>query len=96
MKQLKEYPRILPYNEENKDRFKVIPTDFGGETIDVLFRKGNPGLTREQCDEIRAKGGRVENFSICGQACNARQQADIMTIVRIFIVFYVRYFFRQA
>ena len=66
MKQQKEFPHITAFNEENKDLFKFVPEELCGETVDVLFRKGHPGLTRAECDEIRAKGGRVGNFSICG------------------------------
>ena len=68
MKHLKEYPHITPFNEENKHLFKFEKEELCGEEVDVLFRKGHPGLTREQCDEIRAKGGQVRNFSICGSA----------------------------
>lgn len=66
MKHYKEFPKIFPFNEENKDKFKFAAEELCGEQVEVLYRKGHPGKTKEECDAIRAAGGEVRKFSICG------------------------------
>ena len=65
MKKITEWPKIPPYNEETKDKFKLVKEDLNGHEVEVLYRKGNPGKTKEELDEIRAAGGQVPHFSIC-------------------------------
>lgn len=66
MKKNTEFPGILPFNEENKDQFKFEIEEFDGEPVQVLYRKGHPGKTRQELEEIRAAGGNPVHFCICG------------------------------
>lgn len=66
MKKLTQFPGILPYTEENKDQFKLVTEELNGEEVQVLYRKGHPGKTREELEEIRAAGGNPVHFCICG------------------------------
>lgn len=66
MKKYTEFPLIPPFNEETKHLFKFETEVFNGEEVHVLYRKGFPGKTKEECEAIRAAGGDVASFSICG------------------------------
>ena len=59
MKTYTEFPHILPNNEENKDKFIYVTEELCGEQIEVLYRKGNPGITKEELDALRAQGREV-------------------------------------
>ena len=65
MKKITSWPGIFAFNEENKDKFKFVKEDLNGKEVEILYRKGNPGVTKEEADEIRAAGGVVDMFSIC-------------------------------
>ena len=64
MKKITSYPRIPAFDPEDKERFIFKKEDLNGTEVEVLYRKGNPGKTKEEVDEIRAAGGQVAMFSI--------------------------------
>jgi predicted acyl esterase len=61
----KTFEGIAPFNPDDREQFRLIPREVDGERIDVVFRKGNPGLTVAQVSERRAKGEDVISFSVC-------------------------------
>ena len=44
-----------------------IPEEFEGETIEVAFRKGVPGKTKEEMEAMIARGERPHLFNFCGK-----------------------------
>lgn len=44
-----------------------IPEELGGETVNVAFRRGVPGKTREEMDAMIARGERPHLFNFCGK-----------------------------
>lgn len=55
----------LEYDPSDTEHFKTVPRDCGGEIIDIVFRKGKPGMTVEEVQEARARGEMVNDMSIC-------------------------------
>ena len=58
----KEIKPPPPRYEPGNDRWKIEKQEFKGKEIDVLYRKGVPGLTREEMDAARAQGITPSNF----------------------------------
>ena len=46
----------LVYDPADTEHFMTLPRDCDGETFDVIFRKGHPGMTVEELNEARARG----------------------------------------
>ena len=44
-----------------------IPEEFDGEVIDVAYRKGVPGKTKEEMEAMIARGERPHLFNFCGK-----------------------------
>ena len=44
-----------------------IPEEFDGETIEVAYRKGVPGKTKEEMEAMIARGERPHLFNFCGK-----------------------------
>lgn len=44
-----------------------IPEEIDGETIEVAYRKGVPGKTKEEMEEMIARGERPHLFNFCGK-----------------------------
>lgn len=64
---MKDIPRdIIPlYDSPDSDgKYKTEIESFDGEEFNVIFRKGNPGITIEQVHEMRARGEDVDAKSI--------------------------------
>ena len=64
---MKDIPRnIVPLYDspESDGKYKIEKETFDGEEFDVIFRKGNPGITIEQVQEMRARGEDVDAKSI--------------------------------
>lgn len=59
------FPGIPAYDEASP-QFKVVKETMNdGNVVEVIYRKGIPGKTREEMDAIRAEGGRVDGFCHC-------------------------------
>jgi hypothetical protein len=56
-----------PKYDPASDRWKVVREVYGGKEFDVLYRKGTPGLTREEMDAARAKGIIPPGFKFCAK-----------------------------
>ena len=66
MKKFDKLPGKLPtYDPENKELFKIVTREINGKKVDVIFRKGFPGISPQQVAEMRAAGQQVHAFSIC-------------------------------
>jgi predicted acyl esterase len=56
----------IPAFSETSPQFKIIKETMNdGTVVDVIYRKGSPGKTREEMDALRARGERVDDFSYC-------------------------------
>jgi predicted acyl esterase len=60
----KKFTDIPTYHPDDKN-FKLVPEELGGEVVEVIYRRGNPGKSRKQIEEIRAKGEYVSIFNFC-------------------------------
>lgn len=65
MKKFTTLPGMPTYDPNNKELFKTVTREINGKKVDVIFRKGNPGLSYEKANELRAAGKPVGDFSIC-------------------------------
>ena len=63
--EIKSFPGIFPYDPNDTENFKIVQREIDGETVDVIFRKGHPGITVEEANALRAEGKMVPGFSIC-------------------------------
>lgn len=61
---LEGMPTCSPEDTEN---FMVEKRTYEGEEMDVIFRKGHPGKTLKEVEELRASGQQVPDFSICAE-----------------------------
>lgn len=52
---------------DQKKEIIWIPEDFNGETIEVAYRKGVPGKTKEEMEAMIARGERPHLFNFCGK-----------------------------
>lgn len=64
--EVKRFNDVPPYEPDN-DQFIIVPETFEGETVDVIYRRGNPGKTRKQMDDMRARGEVVHMFNYSGE-----------------------------
>ena len=64
MKKNTEWRNIPSYDPNDKVTWKKVKREINGNEVDVIFRKGNPGMTVEEANEKRARGEQVNNFSI--------------------------------
>lgn len=56
----------IPVYDEASTKYKIVKETMNdGTAVDVIYRKGSPGKTREEMDALRAKGERVDDFSFC-------------------------------
>jgi len=61
----KGFPGI-PVYDESSAQFKLVKETMNdGTVVDVIYRKGVPGKTREELDAMRARGERVPDFCYC-------------------------------
>ena len=65
MKKFTTLPGMPTYDPNNKELFKTVTREINGKKIDVIFRKGNPGISYETVAKLRAEGKPVSDFSIC-------------------------------
>jgi predicted acyl esterase len=65
MKKNTSWPVGLTYDPADTEHFKVVKREINGKEVDVIFRKGNPGITPARAAELRAAGQQVHNFSVC-------------------------------
>lgn len=62
---MKEIPRdIFPLYSKDDPEYKIVKKDFNGEEIDVIYRKGKPGIPLDIVQEMRARGEDVHQFSV--------------------------------
>jgi len=47
------------------EQFIRIRENFSGKDIEVIYRKGSPGKTKEEIDSMRARGERAHLFKFC-------------------------------
>jgi predicted acyl esterase len=59
------FPGIPAFSETSPQFTLVKETMNDGTVVDVIYRKGSPGKTREEMDALRARGERVDDFSYC-------------------------------
>jgi hypothetical protein len=59
MKKITQWPGVIPYDPADTEHFKTVKREINGQEVDVIFRKGNPGITPEKVAELRAQGKRV-------------------------------------
>ena len=55
------------YSPEDTANFMVERRTYEGKEVDVIFRKGYPGKTLREVEELRASGEQVPDFSICAE-----------------------------
>ncbi len=55
----------IEYDPADTEHFKTKKRDCFGEEVDVIFRKGKPGMTIEEVNAARAEGKNVMEHSIC-------------------------------
>lgn len=97
----KGFPGIPVYDEAST-QFKIVEETMNdGPAVDVIYRKGSPGKTRQEMDAIRAKGERVADFSYCaplnprsyeaasGIMCMQDQCVTLRDGVKIYADFYL-------
>ena len=65
MKKYTSWPGTVAYDPEDKEKFKLVTREINGEKVDVIFRKGHPGVTPQKVAELRAAGQMVPDFAIC-------------------------------
>ena len=56
MKKFTSWPGTRAYDPEDKVNFKLVTRDIDGQKVDVIFRKGHPGVTPAKVAELRAAG----------------------------------------
>jgi predicted acyl esterase len=57
----------VPTYDPKDPRWKLVPEVFDRETVDVIYRKGNPGKTRVEMDAARARGEMAHMFNFCAK-----------------------------
>ncbi len=65
MKKYDAWPMIRGFDPDDTENFKIIQREINGEPVDVIYRKGHPGMTTQEANERRARGEMVNDFSIC-------------------------------
>ncbi|MBR2802107.1 MAG: CocE/NonD family hydrolase [Erysipelotrichaceae bacterium] len=65
MKKYTAWPGIIGYTPEDTEHFKTVKREINGKEVDIIFRKGTPGITYEVANQLRAEGKMVPDFSIC-------------------------------
>lgn len=63
--EVKKFDGVPTYDPNDPRFITVAETLPSGETVDVIYRKGMGGLTREQMDAMRNEGKMVSTFSYC-------------------------------
>ena len=63
--EVKKIDGVPTYDPKDPRFITVAETLPNGETVDVIYRKGMGGLSREQMDAMRNEGKMVSNFSYC-------------------------------
>lgn len=64
MKKYTSWPNIPAY-DPNSDMFKIVTREINGNNVDVIYRKGHPGITYAEANKLRAEGKMVPDFAIC-------------------------------
>ena len=59
---------------EQTDKFKIEKRVYEGKEVDVIYRKGNPGITLEEVEKMRAEGK------------NLRSQIPLITSFRSLLI----------
>ena len=65
MKKYTAWPGTRGYDPADTEHFKTVKREINGKEVDVIFRKGHPGISPEKVKEMRAAGQMVPDFSIC-------------------------------
>lgn len=59
MKKYTAWPGIIGYTPEDTEHFKTVKREINGKEVDIIFRKGTPGITYEVANQLRAEGKMV-------------------------------------
>lgn len=65
MKKVTQLEGIHTYNPDEPGIFKTVKREYEGKEVEVVMRKGNPGRTLQEVQEMRAQGMMVPDFAIC-------------------------------
>lgn len=67
MQKIEKLDGMPTYSPEDKTTFKIEKREYEGQEIDVIMRKGHPGITIDEVNKLRAEGKQVPDFSICAK-----------------------------
>ena len=62
--------------ENQDDKFRRIVENLDGKDIEVIYRKGSPGKTKEEIMEMQARGERAHIFKFCAKLNPCAYEAE--------------------